>query len=89
MVEIGIVGCLLYLGIVFKNFLYYLRVVYVYKVKQMKEVKGIIISLLCYFIYNFQGWAGLQNRTLILMWIASAFTYNFLKLGVEDGELVG
>ena len=75
-VEIGVIGASIFILFLTNNF------IYIFKSKRYKReditdaLKGYGTLILVYMIYNLQGWGGIQNRTLIIIIITSAFVYN-------------
>lgn len=79
-VEIGIVGLFIFLMIVLKNFVYYIKAKKNLILKDyLMIMKGFILSILVFCIYNLQGWGGVKSRIFIMFVLASAFIYNLYK----------
>lgn len=74
-VEIGIIGAGIFILFILKNFVYLAKCLNSKEKNKVYIMKGYGVALIIYIIYNFQGWAGIQNRTMIMLMLTSAFMY--------------
>lgn len=85
-VEIGVVGMGLYILLILKNF------IYKFKCRKSKkhiyQIRGYLVSIIMYIIYNFQGWGGVQNRTLIMIMLASAVIYYNYNDATKNNDFI-
>lgn len=79
-VEIGIIGSLLFILFLFNNFRYYKNNRRNISSKNKDIFKGYIVGIIIYFIYNLQGWGGIQTRSLVFVFILNAFLYNINEI---------
>lgn len=82
--EIGITGLIIYVMSLLNNLLYYLKTPKINRA----NMTGLLIALLCYVIYNFQGWGGLFTRSLIMIYFNSALIYNLYSLSKHNDEIM-
>lgn len=82
--EIGISGLVVYVISILSNLVYYFKTPSTNRV----VISGFLIALLCYAIYNFQGWGGLFTRSLIMIYFNSALIYNIYSLSKDENEIV-
>lgn len=78
-IEIGIIGVVIFIAFILNNIAYLIKCNRNINIYKLSAIKGYVISLVVYCIYNFQGWGGVQNKTLIMMILASALIYNNYK----------
>ena len=84
-VEIGLIGASIFIIFLINNFRYLLKSLRCKERNVVQYMKGYSISLIVYIIYNLQGWGGIQNRSLILIILASALIFNnYLMLNKQE-----
>lgn len=75
-VEIGILGLICFINFIINTINNYKKIKNYTKTDEYKKYRGIIAFIFVYCIYNLQGWAGLQTRSLIMVFIISAMLRN-------------
>lgn len=75
-VEIGILGLICFISFIITTITNYKQIKNYSKTNEYKKYRGIIAFIFVYCIYNLQGWAGLQTRSLIMVFIIVAMLRN-------------
>lgn len=84
-VEIGIFGSLIFVLFLLNGFKKYKKSKNYLDENIINILKGYLSGILVYSIYNFQGWGGIQTRSLLLIFILNAFIYK-IKKSIEYNE---
>lgn len=83
-IEIGILGSLLFILFLVINFKWYKKNSRYLDINTNNICKGYIVGIIIYSIYNFQGWGGVQTRSLVLVILINAFLYNVNSLIAKE-----
>lgn len=71
-VEIGILGLICFISFLITTIINYKQIKKYSKTNKYKRYRGIIIFIFVYCIYSLQGWAGLQTRSIIMVFVIIA-----------------
>ena len=83
-VEIGIIGTVIFILFLLNTLVYLIKSRKFKDRIDFKKIKGYALVTLVYIIYNFQGWGGVQNRSLIIVMLSAALTHNIYRKSITN-----
>jgi len=83
-VEIGILGLLILCLFIFNNLKYYNKIKLICSYNEGIEIKGYLVVILVWCIYGFQGWGGIQMRSILIVFLSCSFISNIYYRKIDD-----
>lgn len=80
-VEIGIIGVSTFYYFLLSNLVLYFKIKNKIKISEKNVLKGSVLVIVIWIIYGFQGWGGIQTRSLLMLFLnCSLISNKYYKL---------